>query len=292
MQIASQRLRPTPPYFRPRTVSEAVDLLADGKGRVLAGGTDFYPQLGDRVVDFPVIDITAIPDLRGIAVLETHIRIGACTTWSEIAVHEMPHACRALQLAAREVGAKQIQNTGTIAGNLCNASPAADGVPPLLALNAQIEITGSSGVTRVPLSDFIVGYRKTSLPADALVTAIVIPRDIAGPSSFLKLGARTYLVISIAMVAAIVETDAHGQITQARIAVGACSAVAQRLIAAEEALRGAGFNSGFSHRVRVEHVSGLTPIDDLRATRAYRQDAALVLVRRALEDCLNRGHHA
>ncbi|RFB81190.1 FAD binding domain-containing protein [Methylovirgula sp. 4M-Z18] len=292
MQIASQRSGPNAPYFRPRTLAEALDLLADTKGRVLAGGTDFYPQLGDRPVTFPVIDITGIADLRGVTVSETHIRVGACVTWSEIVASDLPEACRALQLAAREVGARQIQNAGTVAGNLCNASPAADGVPPLLALNAEVEMTAPEGISRIPLSDFIVGYRKTCLPPGALVTAVVIPRDIAGPSSFLKLGARTSLVISIAMVAAIVETDAQNTITQARIAVGACSAVAQRLFAAEAALRGQSFAPGFSRAVLADHLAELTPIDDLRATSTYRQEAALILVRRTLEACLAERHDA
>ena len=124
----------------------------------------------------------------------------------------------------------QIQNTGTIAGNLCNASPAADGAPPLLILDAEVELRSVEIARHVPLGEFILGNRKTALRADELMTAIRVPISaVEGQSASLKLGARRYLVISIAMVAARVVTADDGTIRKAAIAVGSCSAVAQRL---------------------------------------------------------------
>jgi CO/xanthine dehydrogenase FAD-binding subunit len=123
----------------------------------------------------------------------------------------------------------QIQNSGTVAGNLCNASPAADGVPPLLALDASVELASVAGTRRLKLDDFILGPRRTARRADELLAAILIPKPrAAAHSHFLKLGARRYLVISIAMVAAAIESE-RGKITTARVAVGACGPVAQRL---------------------------------------------------------------
>lgn len=274
-------------YLRPRTLGEAVDALATHGGRILAGGTDFFPALGDKPVTGTVIDISALDELTGIAVTPEAVRIGARATWSAVVAAPLPRAFDALKAAAREVGSLQIQNLGTVAGNLCNASPAADGVPPLLALDATVELGSRQGSRRLPLADFITGYRKTAIRPDEIVTAIVVPRSIEGASRFLKLGARRYLVISIAMVAAIVEVDAQGCVAQARLAVGACSAVAQRLHGLEQALVGAPAEAGIGRLVTADHVAALAPIDDVRATAGYRREAALTLVRRALESCVS-----
>ena len=128
------------PYSRPTTIEEATLLLSSGEARILAGGTDFYPSLGDRVIRQAVVDVSALHELRGVAAEPTHFRIGGLTTWSQIIQTPLPRCFETLKAAAREVGAIQIQNRGTIAGNLCNASPAADGVPPLLALDAEVEL--------------------------------------------------------------------------------------------------------------------------------------------------------
>lgn len=273
-------------FLRPRTLSEAVEALTAPDARILAGGTDFYPALGDRQVAVPVIDITAIPELSGITVTDREVRIAGRTSWSEVIAAPLPRCFDALKAAAREVGSIQIQNRGTVAGNLCNASPAADGVPPLLALDAEVELISRTGTRRLPLAAFITGNRRTERRADEIVTAVIVPRSIDGPSCFLKLGARRYLVISIAMVAAVIEAGGDGRVLQARIAVGACSAVAQRLTELERTLTGARAGPGIGRLVTPRHLSGLSPIDDVRATAAYRRDAARILVARALEQCV------
>lgn len=273
-------------FLRPRTLSEAVEALTAPDARILAGGTDFYPALGDRQVAVPVIDITAIPELSGITVTDREVRIAGRSSWSEVIAAPLPRCFDALKAAAREVGSIQIQNRGTVAGNLCNASPAADGVPPLLALDAEVELISRAGTRRLPLAAFITGNRRTERRADEIVTAVIVPRSIDGPSCFLKLGARRYLVISIAMVAVVIEAGGDGRVLQARIAVGACSAVAQRLTELERTLTGARAGPGIGRLVTPRHLSGLSPIDDVRATAAYRRDAARILVARALEQCV------
>jgi CO/xanthine dehydrogenase FAD-binding subunit len=275
-------------FLRPRTLSEAIAALETPGVQILAGGTDFYPALGERSVSAPILDITAIPELSGIRIGADEIRIAARTSWSEVIAAPLPRCFDALKAAAREVGSIQIQNRGTVGGNLCNASPAADGVPPLLALDAEVELVSNTGARRVPLASFITGNRKTARRTNEILTAIIVPLSIDGPSAFLKLGARRYLVISIAMVAAILESDQRGAVGQARIAVGACSAVAQRLFDLERALIGAPIKAGIGERVGLHHLAPLSPIDDVRATAAYRHDAARTLVARVLEQCAAR----
>lgn len=273
-------------FLRPRSLREAVEALATPGIQILAGGTDFYPALGDRHLSAPVLDVTGIGELSGIREERDGVRIAAGTTWSELVATPLPHAFDALKAAAREVGSIQIQNRGTIAGNLCNASPAADGVPPLLALDAEVELMSRAGTRRLPLAAFITGNRKTERRPEELVSAILVPRTIDGPSVFLKLGARRYLVISIAMVAAILEDDGQGRVAQVRIAVGSCSAVARRLPELEATLRGKPLRPGIGATVEASHLATLAPIDDIRATAAYRRDAARTLVARALEQCV------
>ena len=274
-------------YFRPSTLNEAVDTLSRHGGQILSGGTDFFPALGDRPVASAIVDISGVTELRGISFSDREIRIGGLTTWTEVLRTPLPACFEALKAAAREVGSIQIQNRGTVAGNLCNASPAADGVPPLLALDAQVELASQAGVRRLPLEQFLVGNRKTQRRSDEVLSTVIVPRGLEGArSAFLKLGSRRYLVISIVMVAAIVDTDAEGRIKQARVAVGSCSAVAQRLIEIERHLAGLKAQPGFTNSISPEHLATLSPIDDVRATSDYRRDAALTLVKRAFEACV------
>jgi N-methylhydantoinase B len=259
---------------------------------VLAGGTDFYPALTARAAWLEatprnVLDISAIDELRGINHDARGVTFGALVTWSDIREVALPPAFAGLKQAAREVGGAQVQNRGTLAGNICNASPAADGVPPLLTLDAVVEIASTRRRRSLPLGAFITGNRRTVLGPDELVVAVRVPPTPPGArATFLKLGARSYLVISIVSVAALVELDAQDRVAQAAIAVGACSAVPVRLPALERKL--VGISAGEAHqRVTAADVhAALSPIDDVRGTARYRSDAAAVLVRRALDRCL------
>lgn len=275
-------------YLRPSVLDDALRARAAGPCVVLAGGTDFYPARVGRTLDEDVLDITALADLRGVREASEQWRIGALATWSELVAAPLPAWFAAVKLAAREVGGVQIQNAGTVAGNLCNASPAADGVPPLLALGAEVELASVRGVRTLPLREFVLGNRRTACAPDELVTAVLVPKWRAhARSTFLKLGARRYLVISIAMVAVAAETDAHGAIARCGVAVGACSAAAQRLPALEAALVGRTLAPGIGAAVAPGHLAPLAPITDIRATAAYRGDAAVTLVARALEKLAN-----
>ncbi|MFC3229675.1 FAD binding domain-containing protein [Marinibaculum pumilum] len=277
-------------YLSPDTVEEGLSALASGRFRLVAGGTDVYPALRDRPLQDDMIDLHRIASLRGIAACAQPAagwRIGALATWTDLLKQDLPPLFDGLKAAAREVGSVQIQNAATIVGNICNASPAADGVPPLLALDAEVEIAALSGSRRLPLGDFILGPRRTALAADEMVTGLFLPDPgAAARSAFGKLGARRYLVISIAMVAVTLVPDAGGRIGEARVAVGSCSPVARRLPALEAALRGQPARaSELAAMVEATHLAPLDPIGDVRGTADYRRHAALELVRRALAEC-------
>lgn len=273
-------------YARPGSLHEALDLLSGPEGwRVLAGGTDLYPGLGEAMRRAALLDITGITELRGITRDADGYRIGALTTWSEVVAADLPPFFDALRQAAREVGSVQIQNVGTVAGNVVNASPAADGTVALMALGAEVEVAGPDGVRRVPIADFVTGVRAVALSPGELVTAVHVPdHGAAARSHFLKLGARKYLVISIAMAAVMLRPDAQGRVAQAGVAVGACSPVARRLTSLEGRLVGAAPGE-CAARLRVEDAAGLSPIDDVRAQASYRTDAVPVLLRRCLDAC-------
>lgn len=271
-------------YIRPDSLEHALAALAERPLVVLAGGTDFYPARVGKAIEDDVLDISGIAALRAIDADGDCIRIGAAVTWRELLTARLPPAFDCLKLAAREVGGAQIQNAGTIAGNICNASPAADGVPALLALDARVELRAMHGARALRLTEFILGNRRTACREDELVTAVIVPRwGERTRSIFLKLGARKYLVISIAMVAVVIETAPDGTIARCAIAVGACSPVAQRLGALEEELVGRPLAPGIGECIAAGHLAALTPISDVRGTASYRTDAVATLVRRALE---------
>jgi CO/xanthine dehydrogenase FAD-binding subunit len=268
-------------YERPPKLENALEIIAGGEYTILAGGTDFYPARANQAITEDVLDLTAIDGLRGIKEEDDHWRLGSLVTWSELVSMKLPPCFDGYKKAAREVGGFQIQNAGTLAGNLCNASPAADGTPNLVALDASVELSTRHGARRVPVREFVVGNRATLRREDEIVTAILVPKPrSAARSTFLKLGTRRYLVISIVMVAAVIE-ETDGRVDAARLAVGSCSAVPQRLGELESALSGTPVRE-LSSIVNPEHFSTLAPIDDVRGTADYRKDAAFELTRRAL----------
>ena len=269
-------------YARPTTIDEATRAMAAEGALAVSGGTDVYPAHVGKPLSRPLVDLSRVEGLRGISVTDMGFRFGAATTWTDILRADLPAAFDGLKAAAREVGSIQIQNRGTIAGNLCNASPAADGVPPLLSLDASVELASPQGRRVLPLGSFITGYRRTALLPGKIVTAVLAPRpSTSARSAFVKLGARRYLVISILTAAAVVETDAQGRIARAAVAVGAASPVAQRLPALEADLRGVSGRP--SAILAARHLAGLSPIDDVRATAAYRLEAAVSAVGEALD---------
>lgn len=270
-------------YFAPTDLNDALTLMASAPMSVVAGGTDYFPAKPAGALRQPIVDITRIAELAGIGRTKAGgTRIGAATRWSDLAKADLPRCFDGLKAAARQVGSLQIQNAGTVAGNICNASPAADGVPPLLTLGAQVELSNARGSRMLPLAEFLTGVRQSLLQTDELMTAIILP---AQPShaigGFDKLGSRAYLVISIAMVAILIGRDLNGRIDVARIAVGACSPVAQRLSQLEKDLIGQRLDQA---EVMPHHLAALSPIDDVRGSAEYRRTIVAAQITRSIKN--------
>lgn len=274
-------------YHRPNSIPEALRVFGGEPPMIISGGTDIYPAHAGKALPAKILDISAIAGLRGISRTGEFHRFGAATTWTDIVRASLPPAFAALQQAAREIGSIQVQNRGTIGGNICNASPAADGIPPLLVLDAAVELASPEGARRLPLADFITGYRRTGRRQNELLTAVLVPASAdAAKSCFVKLGARKYLVISIVMAAALIERDGAGAIKTARVAVGAASEKARRLPSLETDLKRLPPGLAPASILKTEHFKELSPISDIRATANYRQDAAWTLVAAALEGAI------
>lgn len=273
---------------REMSLDRALEKLSRTGMPILAGGTDFYPALRDAPAPPRLLDVTRIQGLRGIERNDTGWRLGAATTWSDVIREPLPGLFNGLKVAAREVGSVQIQNAATLGGNLCNASPAADGVPPLLALDASVELASTQGTRQLPLSEFILGPRCTARRPDELLVAIHVPATHeAACSGFMKLGARRYLVISIVMASVVLVPDDTGRLKDVRLAVGACSAVAQRLHRLESVLRGQLVQADLLSLVMPQLFAELAPIDDVRGSAEYRLQVVQQILRRLLADGLH-----
>ena len=278
--------------------------------KIVAGSTDVYPsKVSQRTWQGGMtegwLDISAIDELAAMEETSEHWRIGAMVTWSDFIAASLPEMFTGLKQAAREVGGQQIQNRATLVGNLCNASPAADGVPPLLCLDASVELASTEGQRLLALSDFLKGNRKTARRADELVTAIIVPKHSASQSpwpstqtpvtnqggtftsSFYKLGSRRYLVISIVMASALIQTDTKGVITACHFAVGSCAPVASRLHELEKAMTGKSIVELLQKPEAIHQLDlkkYIDPISDVRASAEYRSH----MVGRVLIELLER----
>lgn len=275
-------------YFRPHSLAEAVSAVSAEGTTIVAGATDLYPACVGRPLPPRLLDVSAVREMCGITATAEGLRIGGATTWTEIAAATLPPAFLAIQRAARQIGSLQIQNRGTVAGNLCNASPAADGVPPLLILDPLVELSSETGVRLMPLAEFIQGYRRTAIAKSEILSALHVP--LTSPdarSGFVKLGARKYLVISVVMAAALVRRDATGRLMDVRIAVGSASEKAQRLSQLEKDLLTLKPGRSPASLFRPEHFASLRPIDDARASASYRVSACQQVVSDALEQAID-----
>jgi CO/xanthine dehydrogenase FAD-binding subunit len=287
------------PFERPSSLKVALNLLSQGF-LPLAGGTDYYPGKVGKPINEPLVDVTGIAALKRFEAANGHLTLGALTTWRECidycARPESAKVLLALSQASREVGGWQIQNRGTLGGNLCNASPAADGVVALLALDSEVSLVshrsseGSDELVRtLALEHFVLGNRQTAIGQDELLLALKIPLlSSKARSVFLKLGHRRYLVISIAMVAVVIDFDQNDRVNHCRIAVGACSKAALRIKSLEAKLlglaRGQVVSGARDHVGLVADV--ITPINDVRGSAEYRFDAVQTLIVRALEQAV------
>ena len=272
--------------LHPKTVPEALDMLADGNAMPIAGGTNVVVDLrAGKHQPRALVDIARLPGLRGICRDDGHVVIGGGTTISDL-LHDplIAQHASALAEAARVFANPLIRNRATVAGNLVDASPAADTAPPLLALGAEVELSSKAGTRRVPLADFLVGVRRTVRRPDELLTAVRLPVPVgAGSAShFYKLGLRKADAISVLSVAVAVTWDAAGRCTAARIALGALAPRPLRATAAEDALLGQVLTPAVVAEAARLAGEATRPIDDIRGTATYRREVTEVIVRRLL----------
>lgn len=278
-------------YIAPGSLDEALDAMTQHAPRLkpLAGGTDMLVDL-KHTPDGPevVMDIRNIPELRGITETGAGLRIGAMVTHAEIEKAPLiaEHA-PAMIAAAATIGAVQTRNMGTIGGNLVTCVPSMDSGPVLVALDAQVTVAGSSGTRQMPLTEFFVGPRKTVLAPDELLVDIVIPTAMLGrPTSFLKFGLRKGQALALVNAAASVAV-ADGRITETRIALGAVSPTVIRAPKAEAVVIGKELaDTAALREAGAVAVTEARPIDDFRASAAYRRELIAVGTFRVLEEAL------
>lgn len=279
---------PTFDLLRPQTLAEALALLAEHAPDVmpLAGGTNVIVELRDgHVCPKLLMDVSKLRELRGIRRENGHIVIGGGTTIAELLTHPLiaEHGAPLRQAAAR-LGNPLVRNRATVAGNLVNASPAADTAPPLIALGAEVELTRQAGTRRMPLDEFMIGVNRTLIQPDELVTAIRWPvPPVHSAAGFYKIGLRKADACSVINAAAMVTWDENGRCRQARIALGAAAPHPIRAREAEAALIGQPLTADVMAEAARLAAQATRPIDDIRGTAAYRRRMAEVMVRRLLE---------
>lgn len=276
-------------WLRPSSLAEALEArAAHPTWLLLAGGTDVMVGQAERPEPAGVIDLFGLPELTGIRYEEetvVTVRIGAATTYAALQASPIVRADYPLLAAcAREVGALQIQARGTIGGNVGTSSPVGDTLPALLALDATLELASVRGVRRLPYEDFLVGYRKTALAPDELLTAIRL--SMRPPHQhWRKVGTRRAQSISKVMLAATASVEsATGTITSARVALGAVADRPIRVREAEQVLTGSTLRPELAERARDAVIAAIRPITDVRSTAEYRSAVAGNLVRRFVLD--------
>ena len=278
---------------QPESIAEAVGLAASlaPHARLLAGGTDLIIQINrGRCAPLHLIALDRIAALHGITSSAEEIRIGALTTHKAIERHPaFAGALLALQEAARVVGGHQVRNVATIGGNVANASPAADVVPVLLALDATVTLTGRNGTRRMQLGEFLRGPGETARHDDEVLECLAFaPLPARSATSFLKAGRRRAMEISVVCVAACLTLDAARRCVAARIALGAVAPTALRATGAEQVLLGQAPTAELLREAGQRAAAACTPIDDVRASAEYRRMLVQALVPRALQRCLDR----
>lgn len=272
-------------FLSPKNFQEALDLAAKHPGySILAGGTDICVLMNSRMVKpRGLINIWGIDELRGIKEEKDYIEIGALTTHAELVDSELiKKHLPALFDACRTIGARQIQNRGTIGGNVMNASPAGDTLPVLLAYDAEVVVAGKGGRRAVRFTDFYKGYRETALKKGEIVAGFKLPKVKRGErAAFLKVGTRKAQAISKVM--GCFRINLKGKTVQdIAIAFGSVAPVPLRLTGAEKLLKNKELTPDLIDEVVGKVMAQVQPIDDIRSTAAYRRHICGVLLKRFL----------
>jgi aerobic carbon-monoxide dehydrogenase medium subunit len=280
-------------YEAPETLDAAVALLAGagGPARLLAGGTDLLVQLRAGVIEPElVVDIKRIAEMRQIAAEGGGFRIGAAVSGAELGEHaEVRRMWPGVVEAVELIGSTQIQGRATMVGNLCNASPAADSVPALIAAGARVRVLGPSGRREAPVEAICTGPGRTSLARGEIVTSIVLPpRPARTGDAYLRFIPRTEMDIAVVGAGVCLTLDDGGTCTAARVSLGAVAERPLMVAEAADALIGTAVDAPALERLAAAASGACRPIDDKRGTKAYRIKVAGVLARRAALIALDR----
>ena len=258
----------------PASLADALALLKNEPGvwKAFAGGTDLMVLLeAGKLPHRNYINIWNLNELRGVEVNDTHVTLGALTTYTDVqsdpVLHnEFPMLCQ----AASETGGLAIQNRGTLGGNIVNASPAADSPPALLAYDAEVELVSTQGSRRLPYQDFHTGYKQMLMRPDELLTRIRLPRNTTGATHYYrKVGTRKAQAISKVCFAAIGRSN-DGHIEDVRMAVGSVAPIVVRCVQTEAAIKGQKPDDTTVKSAQASLLREISPIDDIRSTANYR----------------------
>jgi CO/xanthine dehydrogenase FAD-binding subunit len=257
----------------PRTLDEALGLKAERPDAVpIEGGTDVMVELNfDRARPAAILNLNEVGELKGWSRENGVLRLGAGLTYTEAREAPLRDELPALAEASRTVGSPQIQNRGTIGGNLGTASPAGDALPPLLVEAAEVELGSRRGTRRMPLREFLVGPKQNALEPDELILAVLL-QPSGGRQTFMKIGPRNAMVIAVCSLALVADRE-RGEL---RASYGSAAPVPGLVVAPIDE------RDAFPEQV----AEAASPIDDVRGTAAYRRHALRVLTKRALDRCL------
>ena len=272
----------------PAGLGEVLEVLASEPGvwKPFAGGTDLMVLLeAGKLPHQNYLNIWGLDELRGIDATDTHLTLGALTTYTQIQAHPILRAEFAMLCqAASETGGLAIQNRGTIGGNIANASPAADSPPALLAYDAELELSSSTGARWIPYHGFHTGYKQMLLRPDELLTRIRLPRQTRSKlQHYRKVGTRKAQAISKICFAGTATTN-NSTVADVRIAFGSVAPVPLRCVKTESALRGQQLDANVIASARQTLAEEIVPIDDIRSTKNYRLQVSLNL----FDDFLSR----
>jgi CO/xanthine dehydrogenase FAD-binding subunit len=276
----------------PQTLDEALNILHQSQAelRIVAGGSDVIVQLRDGVIKVrKLLNILALKELRFIREQDGLIHIGSLTTYSDITTSQLAREnAWVLVDASRQIGAVQLQNTATLGGNLGNASPAGDSLPPLYALEAVVVTRSKAGRRETPIEQFFVSYRNTALRPDELIEEVYFkPLNSKDRGAYVKLGLRETNAISIVDVAVVLRRrSSSGSFAEARVALGAVAPVITRARKSEKALENTPLKEKIMWEAATLAAEDAAPIDDIRGSAEYRKSVVVSSVYQALYEAV------
>lgn len=278
-------------YYQPSSLAEALEYMQlPGRVKALAGGTDLVISLHERILEVDaVVDLSHVPELKGISIQEDGLHIGAMVTFAELErSEEVQRLCPMLACAAAKVGSPQVRNSGTVGGNLANAATAADTVPVLMAVDAMATLTRAGGARILPVTQIPIGLNRTSLTSDELIVEFIIKPQSGFFMDFEKIGRRKALAISRINMAMVLDLDGV-TIRRAAVAYGAVGKTAYRVTQLEAFLAGKQLSTSLTDAACALIEETVTEVLQGRKTTPYKKKIAAAVLRRSLSKAMGGG---